>query len=125
LLADQQDNFLMLGELLTAEAGLGNEKAAFAAVDRLLQLSPESKDVLKGRGVLEYRARLLARFGHKDEAIAGLRYLLSRNYLGSSYAPVTIALLKLDPDFDGLRDQPGYAALIDAPAVGAGAAAHQ
>jgi TolB-like protein/Tfp pilus assembly protein PilF len=125
LLADQQDNFLMLGELLTAEAGLGNEKAAFAAVDRLLQLSPESKDVLKGRGVLENRARLLARFGHKDEAIAGLRYLLSRNYLGSSYAPVTIALLKLDPDFDGLRDQPGYTALIDAPAVGAGAAAHQ
>ena len=54
---------------------------------------------------LELRARLLARFGHKDEAIAGLHYLLGVPY-GAPFNPITPATLRLDPDFDNLRGDP-------------------
>lgn len=107
----QGENPNLLGDLAWVEAGLGDETAAFAAVDAVLRKTPESKDVLVARSALEERARLLARFGHKDEAIAGLRYLLGVPYSGS-INPITRASLRLDPDFDSLRGDPHFQKLI-------------
>jgi tetratricopeptide (TPR) repeat protein len=120
LLQQQPDNPGLLGGVVVVEAGLGNEKATFAALDALKSKTSERKDVLDDRAALDTRARLLARFGHKDEAIVGLRYLLGVGY-GAPYNPITPATLRLDPDFDVLRGNPEFEKLLqDSPAAKAG-----
>jgi len=110
LLQKPDDRFLLSG-IVTAEAGLGNEKATFAALDTIQKKIADRKDVLVEREILDERARLLARFGHKDEAIVGLRYLLGVPY-GAPFNPVTPATLRLDPDFDALRGEAGFQQLL-------------
>jgi hypothetical protein len=46
---------------------------------------------------------MLTRFGEKDRAIALLQHLLKISYDGLGEAPLTPALLRIDPDFDTLR----------------------
>ncbi|HEY7872470.1 MAG TPA: tetratricopeptide repeat protein, partial [Rudaea sp.] len=117
LVERQPDNPWLLDELAMAHAGLGDEKAAMAALDRLLATQPESKSAQQGRVYLERRAIVLASIGHKDEAIARLRYLLGVPY-GGMMAPVTPASLRLDPEFDPLRDSPEFQKLLrDPPAA--------
>ncbi len=123
-LARQPGNFQLLICIAQAEAGLGNETAAFAALERLAETSPKSNDVFFDRFGLEARARLLARFGHKREAIADLRELLTVSYIGPWVTPITKPILRLDPDFDALRDDPEFQALLDSAVTGAKDAAH-
>ena len=111
MLSQQPDNPILLSGIAEAGAGLGNEKATFTALDALQRETAERKDVLVDRAILEQRARMLARFGHKDEAIAGLRYLLGVGY-GAPFNPITRATLRLDPDFDNLRGDPEFQKLL-------------
>jgi len=119
MLRHKPDDPFLLSGTVAVEAGLGNEKASFAALDALHRKTSERKDVLVDRATLEQRARLLARFGHKDEAIAGLRYLLGVPY-GAPYNPITPATLRLDPDFDTLRDDPEFQKLVQDPQAAKG-----
>ena len=59
MLRQQRDDPFLLSGLVTAEAGLGNEKATFAALDALQSKTSERKDVLVDRATLDQRARLL------------------------------------------------------------------
>ncbi|MBA3962176.1 MAG: hypothetical protein H0X40_09775 [Chthoniobacterales bacterium] len=88
--------------LALARTGLGERDAALKALDRASALT--AGDARTHPNMEEERARILTRFGEKDEAITILQKLLTVSYDG----PITPALLRLDPDFDSLRGDPRF-----------------
>jgi TolB-like protein/Tfp pilus assembly protein PilF len=104
-LKHQPDNARIISALARAYAGLGNKKVALQRAEQALALRPESQDVMLARQYKENLARIEARFGESDRAIKGLQYLLTVAY---GDPPMTPALLRLDPDWDGLRGDPRF-----------------
>jgi hypothetical protein len=69
---------------------------------------------MDGPQPIEILARVAARMGEPDRAIAALQKLLSIPYDGAlaSGVPLTPALLRLDPMFDPLRNDPRFEKLV-------------
>jgi tetratricopeptide (TPR) repeat protein len=105
-LQEQPDNALPITLRAYALAGLGERDAALSGLDQALGLT--ANDARNHGTVEEIKARVLARFGEKDRAIALLQHLLQISYDGMGEAPLTPALLRLDPDFDPLRGDPRF-----------------
>ena len=105
-LQEQPDNALPITLRAYALAGLGERDAALSGIDQALGLT--ASDALNHGTVEEIKARVLTRFGEKDRAITLLQHLLKISYNGPGEAPLTPALLRLDPDFDPLRDDPRF-----------------
>jgi len=118
-LKEQPDNYSLIGDLALTMMGLGDKASALALSERAIAANPIEKDAMRGPVPIEVLARVAARMGEPDRAIAALQKLLSIPYAGplADNVPLTPALLQLDPMFDPLRNDPRFEKLVAAPAL--------
>src|SRR5436309_1984629 len=114
-LKEQPENFALIGDLALVSMGLGDKATAFDLVERAMAVIPIEKDAVHGPIPIEILARVSARMGEPDRAIAALQKVLSIPYDGAlaQNVPLTPALLRLDPMFDPLRGDPRFEKLCE------------
>ncbi len=122
---DQSDNFGgrivtrspkqaadIAGLLSTAYAVMGEKDSALKLAERAIMLLPRAKDPVWGPAYEEHLALIQAIFGENSRAISTLTQLLRIPY-GLRPAPITPALLRLDPNWDPLRADPAFQKLCE------------
>ncbi|MCH7876621.1 MAG: hypothetical protein IH965_15190 [Gemmatimonadetes bacterium] len=89
-----------------AFAGLGRKEDAIREGELAVELLPMSKEAYRGAYRVEDLARIYAMVGEYDAAIDQLESLLAVP------SPTTVPMLRIDPTWDPLRDNPRFQALL-------------
>jgi tetratricopeptide (TPR) repeat protein len=112
---EQSDNAFVAAALAVTYAILDEKDSALKEAGRAITLVPSSKDRLSGPGFEENLALVEMIVGENTRAIATLTRLLQTPYGGWIYspAPITPALLRLDPIWDPLRTDPAFQKLCE------------
>ncbi len=105
-LKEEPENFSLIGNLALTSMGLGDKATAFKLIEQAMGMISIEKDAVAGPIPIEILARVSARMGEPDRAIAALQKLLLTPYDGAlaQNVPLTPALLRFDPMFDPLRN---------------------
>ena len=105
LYRDQPDNVYIAVNLSQAYAAMGEKDSALKVAERAVMLRPTVKDPQEGPAFEENLAFIQMIFGENSRAISTLTRLLHTPYQSPAYgpAPLTPALLRLDPIWDPFR----------------------
>jgi TolB-like protein/class 3 adenylate cyclase/Tfp pilus assembly protein PilF len=95
-------------DLGLAHAGLGEAQPALAEGQKAMAALPTSKDPYEGPEAEEGVARIYALLGDADRAIPILQRLLQTPYANS----INAGLLRLQPDWDPIRNDPRFQELV-------------
>src|SRR5438046_6245881 len=106
LLREQRDNPKVMSWLAFAHAGLGEKENALRLQEESVEKLQRANNLFERPIYEEGLAQLQAQFGDKDRALTAVERLLSTNG-----ARVTPAVLRLDPAWNSLRDEPRFQAL--------------
>jgi len=98
--------------LAIALAGSGDCGEALGEARLAVQLEPVARNAVLGPHRLDAQARVSTRCGRVDEAIDQLRHLLQI----PAGEVISTASLRLDPDWDPIRTDPRFEALLKQPA---------
>lgn len=94
-------------QLGLALAGLGNEEAAIREGRAALDLSPTPRESFATSALVDNLAHIYVLVGEQQAALQQIRSLLS------SDSPMSAAWLKVDPTWDPLRGNSGFADLVE------------
>lgn len=104
LLNSQPNNLDIIDTLALLCADLADKEAGLKFAEDAVRLMPVTKDALGGRSAEMTRAIVYSRFGERDRAIPALERLLTLPGPAAGYP----ATLRLNPEFDLLRGDPGF-----------------
>ena len=109
-LRSEPGNFIGQMYLAQTYADLGERDDALATINQAIEQTPASADAVYGPLLEDRRARIQAQFGQTDEAIVAIQRLLKIGYANE----LTVEQMRLDPDWDPLRGDARFQALLKA-----------